>query len=154
MRREAPGYANICRIKMIKAFSVPIPMISIGNSTKFYVPQLRRWWLWRPLPGWGLGKIDTRHHLLTAGLKSCVKSSGLTSGDMSSDGPQNSNVTAMSCVLPPCCLCSSQVYQDKHSTCKLDNSTGVNLERSLRIEDFSLYGRRVRIEKNFEETEV
>ena len=36
-----------------------------------------------------------------------MKSDELMSGDMSSDGPQNSNVTAMSRALPPRCLCSS-----------------------------------------------
>ena len=30
---------------------------------------------------------------------------------------KNSNVIAMSHTLPPRCLCSSQVYQDKHRTC-------------------------------------
>ena len=41
-----------------------------------------------------------------------MKSDELTSGDMSSDGPQNSNVTAMSRALPPRCLSSSQVHQE------------------------------------------
>ena len=40
---------------------------------------------------------------------SCVQSSALTWGDMSSDGPWNCNVTPMSLVLTPHCLCSSQV---------------------------------------------
>ena len=53
-----------------------------------------------------------------------MKSDELTSGDKSSDGPQNSNVTAMSRALPPRCLCSSQVHQDKHRTCLHGASTG------------------------------
>ena len=53
----------------------------------------------------------------------CMQSDESTSGDMSSDGPQNSNVTAMSRVLPLRCLHSSQVYQDKHRTCLHGAST-------------------------------
>ena len=42
------------------------------------------------------------HSLVKWHENSCVKSHGLTSGDMSSDGPQNSNVTAMSHVVEFC----------------------------------------------------